>query len=43
MRICSHNQLTGTESWVSRVMFGGPPLTAVNRTPWGPSMAGTVC
>jgi hypothetical protein len=43
MRICSNNQLTGTDFWMSRVLTGGPPLTAVDGTPWGLSMAGTVC
>jgi hypothetical protein len=36
MRICSYNQLTGTDS---RVLSGGPPVTAGSRTPWGLSMA----
>jgi hypothetical protein len=38
MRICSHNQLVGIKSSMSRVLSGGPPLTAGSRTPWGLSM-----
>jgi hypothetical protein len=39
-RICSHNQLTGSDS---HGLSGGPPLTVGSSTPWRLSMADTVC